>query len=51
MDESTLLALQTRLGWGLKVNSTGRDRGRVVIEFRTEGEKQELLRKLLSIEV
>ncbi|MBB1540734.1 MAG: ParB/RepB/Spo0J family partition protein [Bacteroidia bacterium] len=51
VDESTLLALQTRLGWGLKVNSTGRDRGRVVIEFRTEGEKQELLRKLLSIEV
>lgn len=49
IDKETLDALQARLGWGLSVNSTGREKGRIVIEFRSEGEKQELLRKLLSI--
>lgn len=51
VDEETLSQLQSRLGWGLTVNSLGKEKGRIVIEFRTEGEKQELLRKLLSIEL
>lgn len=50
IEEEILNALQSRLGWGVTVNSTGRARGKIVIEFRSEGEKQELLRKLLSIE-
>lgn len=50
VDQETLGALQARLGWGLSVSATGKEKGRIVIEFRTEGEKQELLRKLLSIE-
>lgn len=49
VDQETLGALQARLGWGLSVSSTGKEKGRIVIEFRSEGEKQELLRKLMSI--
>lgn len=49
VDQETLGALQARLGWGLSVSATGKEKGRIVIEFRSEGEKQELLRKLLSI--
>ncbi len=43
-------ALQHRLGWGVKVNGNAKGSGKIVITFRTEGEREELMRKLLQQE-
>ena len=41
-------ALEQRLGWGVKVNGNEKGSGKIVITFRTEGERKELMRKLLQ---
>lgn len=41
-------ALEKRLGWGVKVNGNEKGSGRIVIAFRTEGERKELMQKLLQ---
>ncbi len=43
-------ALEQRLGWGVKVNGNEKGSGKIVITFRTEGERKELMRKLLQEE-
>ena len=43
-------ALEQRLGWGVKVNGNEKGSGKIVITFRTEGERKELMRKLLQAE-
>ena len=39
-------ALEQRLGYGVQVKPGKHGSGRVVIQYRSEGERQELLRKL-----
>jgi len=45
-----LKELQARLGWGVSVQTTPKGSGKIVISYRTAGELEDLLHKLLSIE-
>lgn len=41
-------SLEKRFGWGVKVNGNEKGSGKIVLSFRTEGERKELMRKLLQ---
>lgn len=45
-----LKALQQRLGWGVSMQTSPKGSGKIVISYRTAGELEALLHKLLSIE-
>ena len=41
-------SLEKKFGWGVKVNGNEKGSGKIVLSFRTEGERNELMRKLLQ---
>ncbi len=48
--EEMQTSLEKRYGWGVKVNGNEKGSGKIVLSFRTEGERKELMRKLLQEE-
>ena len=46
--EEMQTSLEKRFGWGVKVNGNEKGSGKIVLSFRTEGERKELMRKLLQ---
>ena len=41
-------SLEKKFGWGVKVNGNEKGSGKIVLSFRTEGERKDLMRKLLQ---
>ena len=43
-------SLEKRFGWGVRVNGNEKGSGKIILSFRTEGERRELMQKLLQEE-